>query len=332
MPGALTWDNDGDTMYSDELSDVLRTNVQPLTKFRQFANVKDASEKGLHRGEEYKWNRYTDVGTQGRELSENQLMPQTDITSDQASLIITEFGNSVAYSGKLQLMAKHDLVEIVAKALKNDARKAFDIAAFNEFDSTPCIIVPTGGTDTDSITLTENGTAASTNNVPLGPDHYKAISDLMSERNIPPFDGDDYCSIAHPSTYRPVKSGLESLNQYTSVGIDRVFRGEVGRYEGIRSIEQNQVPKGGAQDSTTWDPYTKTADIWNNAKSSWAFFFGEDTVAEAYVIPEEIRAKMAEDYGRSKGIAWYYLGGFGLVHDGAVDPDQCRVFKWDSLT
>jgi hypothetical protein len=40
----------------------------------------------------------------------------------------------------------------------------------------------------------------------------------------------------------------------------------------------------------------------------------EDTVAEALVIPEEMRGAIPSDYGRSKGVAWYYLGqSFGPV-------------------
>jgi len=99
------------------------------------------------------------------------------------------------------------------------------------------------------------------------------------------------------------------------------------KYEGCRFIEQTFIPKGGANDSTTFDPYTQTADAWNNAKSSWAFFAGGDTVNEAIVIPEEIRGKLPGDYGRSNGVAWYFLGGYGLFHTAAA---QTRIVKWDS--
>lgn len=37
-------------MYSLELSDILRTAVQPLCKFRQFCDAKDFTDKGLHKG------------------------------------------------------------------------------------------------------------------------------------------------------------------------------------------------------------------------------------------------------------------------------------------
>lgn len=134
-------------------------------------------------------------------------------------------------------------------------------------------------------------------------------------------------SISHPSTFRGLKNSLETLHQYTETGLAHIFNGEIGRYESFRFIEQTFIPKGGAADSVTYDPWTGTSDAWNNALSSWAFMLGADTVTEAICIPEEIRAKIPGDYGRSKGIAWYYLGGFGLVH---TDATNSRVMMWDS--
>ena len=44
-------------MYSDELSDVLRQQVQPLTKFRQLCDAEDGTKKGLNRGDKYYWDK-----------------------------------------------------------------------------------------------------------------------------------------------------------------------------------------------------------------------------------------------------------------------------------
>jgi len=92
-----------------------------------------------------------------------------------------------------------------------------------------------------------------------------------------------------------------------------IMNGEIGRYEGMRFVEQTNIAK----------------ETWSNAKSNWCFFMGEDTVAEAIACPEEIRGKIPTDYGRSKGIAWYYLGGFGIVH--AAEKNS-RIVKWSSLS
>jgi N4-gp56 family major capsid protein len=292
-------------MYSDELSDTLRMELQPLCRFRQLCEPDPgAMEKGLHRGAKHYWNVYSDVATQGRRLDELSPMPETSGTVSQSSLTVYEAGNSVPITSKVTMLAKHDVYAIVTKQLKNDARKYFDIEAFEQFDASTLRAPPTRATSTTAITITENASTATTNNVAMGTGHVKAIGDEMRERNIPGSRGDDYIAISHPTTFRPFKNELESIKQYTGEGMADVYSGEVGRYEGFRFIEQTFIPKGGAIDSTTFDPYTGTADAWNNAKSSWAFFAGADTVNEAIVVPEEIRGKLPGDFGRSNGIAW----------------------------
>jgi hypothetical protein len=79
-------------MYSDELSNVLRTALQPVVKFRQFCDAKDAMDKGLGRGQLYSWNTYSDVTTGGNVLAEDAEMPTTSFSIKQQSLTVTELG------------------------------------------------------------------------------------------------------------------------------------------------------------------------------------------------------------------------------------------------
>ena len=224
-------------------------------------------------------------------------------------------------------MAKHQVTAIIDKTLKDDSRKYFDIESFLQFKNTMLRVAPAGGNSATAVTLDTNGTCSTTNNAALNTGHVKAIVDTMKERNIPAYTADDYVCASHPTTFRSFKNSLETIHQYTETGLAHIFNGEIGRYESCRFIEQTFVPKGGAADSTTYDPWSGVADAWNNGLSSWAFFMGGDTVTEAVCIPEEIRAKIPGDFGRSRGIAWYYLGGFGLVHTDALNA---RVMMWDS--
>ena len=319
----------GGYLYSDQLSEVLRMDLLPTVKFRQFCDAKDATEKGLHAGEEYNWNVFTRLETGGDQLNEQVEMPRTRFKIRQGRLTITEYGNSVPYTGKLDDLSKQPVTEIIHKVLKVDAKETFDGAAHAQFNRTVLRVVPTGGTATDSVTLATDGVAPATNNVAFGKDHVKAIVDVMKERNIPPYLNDDYYAIGWPTTFRNMKNNLEALHMYVETGFRHIANGEIGRYEGVRFCEQTHVAKGGAADSTSWS--FRNPDPWDNAKSDWIFFFGEDTVTEAVAIPEEIRGKIPTDYGRSRGVAWYYLGGFGLVH-GATQADaaNARIVKWDS--
>lgn len=301
----------GGYMWSPNLSKVLRYSLQPLCKFRQFADIKDAAVQGKGKGDTFHWNVYSDVTTQGTTLTETSTMPETNFTITQGTMTITEFGNSVPFNSKLDDLSEHPVKEVIQKVLKNDAKKAFDIAAHAEFNKTPLRVIPTGGTSVDSVTLFTNGTVTGTNAVPLTAEHAKAIVDLMKERNIPPYEGDDYFAMAHPTTFRALKNNLEALHKYVQEGFTMIMNGEMGRYESTRYIEQTNIAKA----------------AWATGKSNWAFFFGADTVAEGIAVPEEMRGKIPTDYGRSRGIAWYYLGGFGLVQ---TQASQGRIVKWDS--
>lgn len=320
----------GGYFYSLNLSDELRDAVQPMTKFRQFADVKDASQQGKKKGDTFTWDTVLNVATQGRTLAETNTMAETNFTIIQGTLTITEAGNSVPYSGKLEALSKFEVKQPIMRSLRNDAAKFFDIIAHAQFKLTPLRAAPaSSGTSSTDIVLTTNGTATTTNNIQFNSNHAKAIVDTMKERNIPAYSGDDYYALAWPSTLRTFKNNLESIHQYTSEGFSMIMNGEIGRYENVRYVEQTNIPKGGAADSATWDAYAGTADAWDNAKSDWIFFMGEDTVAEGIAVPEEMRAKIPTDYGRSKGVAWYYLGGMGLVHTNAT---QARVVMWDSAS
>ena len=68
-------------------------------------------------------------------------MPESNFTITQGTMSITEFGNSVPYTGKLDDLSEHPVKEVINKVLKNDAMKAFDIAAHAEFNKTPLRVV-----------------------------------------------------------------------------------------------------------------------------------------------------------------------------------------------
>jgi N4-gp56 family major capsid protein len=295
-----------------------------MAKFRQFCDVKDASQQGKKKGDTFTWDVVSNVVTQGGALTETNTMPETNFTISQGTLTISEYGNSVPYSGKLEDLSKFSVRDVVMKALRNDAAKVMDAAAHYQFNLCKLRVA---GTSSTTITLSTAGTCTATNSQAYNSNHAKLITDLMKERNIPAYQGDDYVALAWPTTFRFIKNQLETLHTYTESGLQMILNGEIGRYENTRYVEQTNIPRGGAADTTTFNAFTNTSDAWNGGYSDWIFFIGEETVAEGIAVPEEIRAKIPTDYGRSKGVAWYSLNGFGLVH---TQQDQTRVVKWDS--
>eukprot|EP00918_Siedleckia_nematoides_P046031 GHVU01100895.1.p1 GENE.GHVU01100895.1~~GHVU01100895.1.p1 ORF type:complete len:317 (+),score=16.79 GHVU01100895.1:384-1334(+) len=315
MAGQLFTDTGSGYMTTETLSDELRNDLQPKSRFRQFCDVEAAI--GKNAGETFSWNVYGDTASDAVALQENEEVPTTSFGVTQGSVTMTEVAIAVPYSGKLEDLSEHDLKKIIHKTLKNSAARSMDTLAHAQFDSA---ILNYVGTSTSGYNLDTDGTPTGNNNSALNLYHIKTISDLMNERNIPVFNGSDYYCIARPSTMRPFRNELEPYHVYTNEGWDRVVNGETGRYEGIRFVQQTHIAA-----ETNWT---------TNGLSDAAYFCGADTVTEAVAVPEEIRAKIPGDYGRSKGIAWYYLGGFGITHadtTSTATKNQARILKWDTV-
>jgi len=211
----------GGYLSSFNLSKELRVALQPKAKFRQFCDVKDASQQGKGKGNTFTWDIVSNVAVGGNTLTETNTMPETNFTITQGTLTITEYGNSVPYSGKLEDLSQFSVRDTVMKALKNDATKVMDAAAHQQFNLTPLRVT---GTSSTTVTLSTAGTATATNSQAYNTNHAKLIVDTMKERNIPAYTADDYYAIGWPTTFRTLKNSLETLHQYTETGLTMMKR------------------------------------------------------------------------------------------------------------
>lgn len=308
------WSAQNGYMASPTLSDALRFAVQPSVRFRQFCDIEVAL--GYNVGDVFNWNNYgdTDDDASVNGIAEDSRMPETGFSVNQGSVTLKEFGIAVPFSGKFDNLSEHPVKKIIEKSLKHSARRTFDRLAHAQFDAT--LLRAVGGAS-GAITLTDNGTPSGNNNIAMSFDHIKTINDTLQERNVPVFDGENYVGIMRPTTMRPVLNDLEGIHQYVDAGWARIMNGEKGRADATRMVSQTNIASEG----------------WTNAKSDAAYFFGADTVSEVIACPEEIRGKIPDDYGRGKGVAWYYLGNFGITNNdstSAATKLQCRIIKWDS--
>ncbi len=89
----------GGFFFSLNLSDELRIALQPTSRFRQFCDAADAV--GKNKGQTWTWDVISNVATAGGTLVETNTMPETQSTISQATLTITEYGNSVFTSALL---------------------------------------------------------------------------------------------------------------------------------------------------------------------------------------------------------------------------------------
>ena len=327
MAGQLFVTNSLGGFYSAfNLSKELRKAVRGTAKFRQFCDVRDAWSTVKRTGQTFTWDVVPMMTRANRALTETATIPQGNHTVLQSTLTMSERGFSVPYTEALESLAMVSVRKPIMDVLNYDALCDIESVAHGQFNATPLRAASTG--TAVAVTVTTNSSATLTVTDNIGQVQWRSIVDEMKGRNIPFYDKQSYFAIARPLGLRLMKNQLEAVHQYTETGLEMIMNGEQGRYEDVRMVEQTVVPRGGATDSTTFSSYTDTADNWDTG-GDWVFFFGADTVCEAVHTEEEIRFKKADDFERSKAIAWYGLLGYGITHTNVV---QSRIVKFESAS
>jgi N4-gp56 family major capsid protein len=286
-----------------------------MMKFRQFTRMEGAI--GKNKGDTVDFNKVSNIQTQGGSIPESNRIPESNLLIRRGQMVMSEYGNSIPYTGKLEALAEFSPDNMITVALRNDMAKVMDSAVADQFKASDLIYVPTSAS-----AATWENTLATTALVNLSVFHVKEIVDgmktgifgsLTAGNPVPPYDGDHYVSIASVKALRGIKDDPDFEEPVKYADPERLLMGEVGRFYMVRFVESNHT---GAL---------------SNAKGTGsvlgeAVFFGSDPVIESVAIAEEVRAKIPGDYGRDKGIAWYALLGFKIVWDHTTDGEQHIVY------
>ncbi|MHC4616412.1 MAG: major capsid protein [Planctomycetota bacterium] len=317
---AETWVDQGGYLSNTELSKKFYYSAQPLYKFRQFTDVKSAL--GKHKGQSENWLRVADLGTVGGSLTETSTMIESSQAKTWGTISVDEYGNSIPFTFKVTALSKFDVEQIVKKGLRDDMVKCLDGSVERKFNETLLRYV---GTATGGYVLTTNGTATASNTSVLNTYHIRKMVLELKKRNVPGYGSlnGDYVCVASHEAMENMFAALQDINQYVESGHKKILNGEVGRYFGVRFVEDGYA----SRFTYSASGRTSTAKSWGQNQSLDAYLFGAETVKEAVSCPEEIRAKEVTDYGRSHGIAWYFLGGWAIMWDTAANS---RIIKWDS--
>ncbi len=301
---------DGGYMANPTLSKKLRHAAQPMMKVRAQARPMDAFGKGM--GDTYDFDKVSNVNTAGRAIGETERIPVTKFVIRKASMTIAEYGNSIEWTGKLATLSQFDLTDPTQLAMRNDMAKVLDVNCATEFKTTKMAYIPTaaatGSFETDGAPISATAT------VPLNLFHLKEIVDRAITDLVPPAVGGedgDYVLVTQRKSIRGLvdDSEFQEWTKYTE-GPKRL-NGEIGRIYRTRIVE------------TTHSGALTTKGT--GSALGEGLFIGSDAVAEAVAIPEELRSKIPDDYGRVKGLAWYYLGGWKNIWDLTTDGEYRTI-------
>jgi N4-gp56 family major capsid protein len=199
----------------------------------------------------------------------------------QGTCTITEYGNSVGFTGKLQALGQFQVEPITEQKLRDDQVKVLESAVGAELVKTDYVAVCTA---TNSVIFTTNSVATATAAANLSAANVRSIVDYMQKKLIPTYDGRDYVCIASVGALSGLHGdtgtgGWQDISKYSAEYAKNIFNGEVGNYYMTRFVKETG--------------YLSNA-IGSNTAYGQAIFLGNDNCYEAVAIPEEIRVKVPQ--------------------------------------
>lgn len=340
MPGQNWQLNESGAFFSnDKLSKDLIAKAQPMTRFRQFTTKR--ADFGKNEGQKLLFDKLLDVETAGGQLSEGQPIPKTGFKIRQGTCTAYPYGNSIPWTEEFATYSEFDVTDPIQSRLINDAAKVLDAAAEAAFRQTKIVYTPltTANPGADACwSYTGVPVTASGGNErrAMTPDDFVAITDSMKSgvfgaaasgtaTPVPPYDEKgNYVAIASVSALRelrspqaadastPTNSGLDFRTDLHYGNPEVLFSGEEFTAEGTRYVSENHI----------------LGRIKNNAGAPTfggeCYIFGKDPVMEIVATPMEVRRNVPGDYGRDRGLAWYYVGGFApyWTFDATNEPEN----------
>ena len=293
---------------NNDLSEQLRKAAIAECKFAQF--VKPEPGYGKKKGESVTITRLSNIDepTDGR-LTENQLIPEEDLTLSTIAITVSEWGRAVPYTSLAEDLSKFNVENMIQSKLRDQMKLTLDTAASAAFKTAKVKAIPTG---VSSLVFDTDGTASTVATSNLYVYHIEQIRDYMyGTLHVPPYEGDDYIGLVSTKAKRSVIDDPNFEKWHTYASPEVKFNSELGKLENIRWIEVNHSN-------------ALSGSLGSGGVLGEALIFGADACAMAIVADPELRADMPKDFGRKMAVAWYGILEFGIIWDTA-NPGEARI-------
>lgn len=310
----------------------MHIQAQPIMRFRQFCD-RDSSF-GANRGDTLLFNKFLNVDVQGGPLDEQAPFPKTGFKTRQSSAVATEYGNSIPYTEKLERLSKFDTQNAHNRALINDVGKTLNKASSLEFRKTRIKATPVGTSGDPRVKFELRAASdvlcsnAATRQAQVE-DVLTVIEAMKSGQYsstdgsgtaatlspVPPYDDDgNYICVCSVGFAGAIRRDQDFINAALYGDPERLFAGEIGRFHGVRFIEENHL----------------LSNLITGFKGE-AVFFGAEAVKEIVVLMEELRRGVPMDGGRDRSFYWYAILGFKLIWEAhSTDEPDNRIVHFTS--
>src|SRR3990167_34682 len=236
--GSITSESDLTNTVKTYYDRMLLETLDPATKFYQFATKKPLP---VGEGNAVQWNRPRRLGI-GQKVTAGIKPSANELSTIRVSANIETYGGYTVLEDTVQLVSITDVLDLATSELAKQAAETLDKALMHSilfFDdpntSTSAIhIVKTSA----SLIISTNATVGNTySNVLIAVSDIRRCVTELRRRNAATFDGQNYVGILNPIVAEDLRSDStwQNWHQYTTPEL--LYRGEVGRVEGVRFVE-----------------------------------------------------------------------------------------------
>jgi len=221
----------------------------------------------------------------------------------QVTVTVTEYGNAVEQTEKVNLAAFSDIDTMIGDAIAYNAADTLDKLVATAL--TGGTVVKYGGSRTSTGTLTASDVLSTT--------MLRKAQTALLEANAQPRIGDLYTLFIHPRQAFDLRAetgsgGFVDIHKYTTENVGNLLTGTIGVLEGFQVVQTTRVPSAaeGASSATVYK----------------AVAVGKEALLEANVYDvQTVIAPQIDILRRKSALGWKYFGGWGIFRDAAV----CRL-------
>lgn len=255
--------------------------------FDSFAEVRATRQS--HRGASVVFTSVNDMAVNDDELDEYLDVAAVPLTDAQVPVALTEFGRATVSTAKLRGTSFIEFDPTAANRLAYNAARSIDLRAQKQ------LLANTAGQ------MTGLGTTLTTAVV------QEAFARLQ-DANVPTFPDGFYRAVVTPRQAKALRAESD-LGAWRAPHIyggnsNRIYRAEVGEYEGFRFITNTSIQQ-------------VTDALGVGAHANPAFFIGREALAKAYSLaagfgpyPVVRPGPVVDKLWRFRPMGWYWLGNY----------------------
>ena len=222
----------------------------------------------------------------------------------QVTVTVTEYGNAVEQTEKVNLAAFSDIDTMIGDAIAYNAADTLDKLVATAL--TGGTVVKYGGSRTSTGTLTASDVLSTT--------MLRKAQTALLEANAQPRIGDLYTLFIHPRQAFDLRAetgsgGFVDIHKYTTENVGNLLTGTIGVLEGFQVVQTTRVPSAaeGASSATVYK----------------AVAVGKEALLEANVYDvQTVIAPQIDILRRKSALGWKYFGGWGIFRDAAVSQSR----------